>query len=283
MRPVINKKSRSEVVAIGDENIGIIYLEKRGSVSVGERMQIDEFELSKNKAQIVATKLIKTIAKDKNISFEAAQELLSPKPVNGVAVDNSNIIYDYVEEFTELQSLSAINSSSLAVTIATIFIQSRAAYPIQVDYDATIDATALDIIPQSINLKNKQQIAFGGLSGQKVIVKGNHGSDVSIIQVEPIEQPLTEGDIGFLVDGKKYIVGSDEWAIDDTKALDENLVAAIYDFYQNELSGWVKPEPVATSEGETEGEFLQLTGTDSIGESSITESVTRDLVAGSVS
>ncbi|MFM6202659.1 MAG: hypothetical protein ACKPE1_26560, partial [Dolichospermum sp.] len=61
------------------------------------------------------------------------------------------------------------------------------------------------------------------------------------------------------------------------------LVAAIYDFYQNERSGWVKPEPVATSEGETEGESLQLTGTDSIGESSITESVTRDLVAGSVS
>lgn len=284
MRPVINRKSRSEVVAIGDENIGIIYLEKRGFVSVGERMEIDEYELSRSKAQIVARKLIKTIAKDRNISFEAAQELLSPKPVDGVAVDNSDIVYDYVEEFAELQSLSAVNSNTLAVAIATIFIQNRAAYPIQIDYDAAINATALDIIPQSLHLKNKQQIAFGGVTGQKVIIKGNQSSDVSVIQVEPIEQPLTEGDIGFLVDGRKYIVGSDEWTIEDTKSLDESLASAIYEFYQNERLGWAKPEPVATtSEDEAAGESLQLTGTDSTGESNTTELETRVLVDGNAS
>lgn len=281
MRPVINRKSRSEVIAIGDENVGIIYLEKRGFISVGERMEIDEYELSRNKAQIAATKLIKTIAEDKGISFEAAKELLSPKPVDGVTVDNGDIIYDYAERFAELQSLSAIHSNTLAVAIATILIQYRAAYPVQIDYDAAINATALDIVPQSINFRNKQQIAFGSV---KVTVKGNQSSDVSVIQVEPIEQPLAEGDIGFLVDGRKYIVGSDEWTIEDTKALDENLVSAIYDFYQNERLGWVKPEPVATtSESETEGELLQLTGTESTGESNITELETADLVVMTVS
>lgn len=281
MRPVINKKSRSEVIAIGDENIGIIYLEKRGFISVGERMEIDDYELSRNKAQIAATKLIKTIAEDKGISFEAAQELLSPKPVDGVTVDNSDIIYDYAERFAELQSLSAIHSNTLAVAIATILIRYRAAYPVQIDYDAAINATALDIVPQSINLRNKQQIAFGSI---KVTVRGNQPGDASVIQVEPIEQPLAEGDIGFLVDGRKYIVGSDEWTIEDTKALDENLVSAIYDFYQNERLGWVKPEPVATtSESETEGESLQLTGTESTGESNITELETADLAVMTVS
>lgn len=281
MRPVINRKSRSEVIAIGDENVGIIYLEKRGFISVGERMEIDEYELSRNKAQIAATKLIKTIAEDKGISFEAAQELLSPKPVDGVTVDNGDIVYDYAERFAELQSLSAIHSNTLAVAIATILIQYRAAYPVQIDYDAAINATALDIVPQSINFRNKQQIAFGSV---KVTVKGNQSSDVSVIQVEPIEQPLAEGNIGFLVDGRKYIVGSDEWTIEDTKALDENLVSAIYDFYQNERLGWVKPEPVATtSEGETEGELLQLTGTESTGESNITELETADLAVMTVS
>lgn len=281
MRPVINKKSRSEVIAIGDENIGIIYLEKRGFISVGERMEIDDYELSRNKAQIAATKLIKTIAEDKGISFEAAQELLSPKPVDGVTVDNSDIIYDYAERFAELQSLSAIHSNTLAVAIATILIRYRAAYPVQIDYDAAINATALDIVPQSINLRNKQQIAFGSI---KVTVRGNQPGDASVIQVEPIEQPLAEGNIGFLVDGRKYIVGSDEWTIEDTKALDENLVSAIYDFYQNERLGWVKPEPVATtSESETEGESLQLTGTESTGESNITELETADLAVMTVS
>jgi hypothetical protein len=284
MRPVINRKSRSEVVAIGNEDIGVIYLEKRGFISVGERMEIDEYEAGKNKGKIVATKLIGRIAKDKGISTEEAQELLSPTPVNGVAVDNNEIIYEYPDEFAELQSLSVINGNSLSVTIATIFIQNRVAYPVQIDFDATINATALDIVPQSLSLKNRQQIAFGGVSGQKVVVKGNQPGDVSVIQVEPIEQPLTEGDIGFLVDGKKYIVGSDEWDGRDTQALDENLVFAIYEFYQNERLGWVKPEPVATTEGdETAGELPQLTGTDSIGESSITELETADLVAGSAS
>jgi hypothetical protein len=281
MRPVINRKSRSEVIAIGDDNVGVIYLEKRGFISVGERMEIDEYELSRNKAQIAATKLIKTIAEDKGISFEAAQELLSPKPVDGVTVDNSDIIYDYAERFAELQSLSTIHSNTLSVAIATILIQYRAAYPVQIDYDAAINATALDIVPQPINLRNKQQIAFGSV---KVTVKGNQSSDVSVIQVEPIEQLLAEGDIGFLVDNRKYVVGSDEWTTEDTKSLDENLVSAIYDFYQNERLGWIKPEPVATTEGdETEGELLQLTGANSTGESNITELETADLVAGSAS
>lgn len=286
MRPIINRKSRSEVVAIGNENIGTLYLEKRGFISVGERMEIDEYELSRKKAQIMATKLIKCIATDKNISFEEAQNLLSPKPdANGTIVDNSDIVYDYVEEFAELQSLSAVDGNSLAVAIATIFIKNRVAYPIQVDYDAVVNAPALDINPTSISLSNKQQILFGGaINRQIVTVKGNHGADVNIIQVEPIEEPIEGGDIGFLVKGQKYIVGSDEWTVEDTKTLDENLVSEIYEFYQNERTGWVKPEPaVTTGEDETEGESLKLTGTDSTGESSPTESATPDLVAGSVS
>jgi hypothetical protein len=70
----------------------------------------------------------------------------------------------------------------------------------------------------------------------------------------------------------------------NTKALDENLISAIYEFYQNERLGWVKPEPVVTtSEEETAGESLQLTGTDSTGESNTTELETRVLVAGNAS
>lgn len=286
MRPIINRKSRSEVVAIGNENIGTLYLEKRGFISVGERMEIDEYELSRKKAQIMATKLIKRIATDRNISFEEAQNLLSPKPdANGTVVDNSDIVYDYVEEFAELQSLSAVDGNSLAVAIATIFIKNRVAYPVEIEYDAAINATTLDINPTSISLSNKQQILFGGTVDRQVVtVKGNHGVDVAIVQVEPIAAPLQTGDIGFLVKGQKYIVGSDEWTAEDTKTLDENLVSEIYEFYQNERTGWVKPdEVVVSSEDETEGESLKLTGTNSTGESSSTESATPDLVAGSVS
>ena len=269
MRPIINRKSQSEIHTIGNENIGLIYLEKRASISVGERLEIDEYESGKRKAQILATKLIKRIAKDKNISFSEAQELLSPSSENGVAVDNSDIVYEYAEDFAELQAISNIDGNSVAIAVATIFIRNRVAYPVNVIFDADINATLLDINPLPFPLKANSQIKFKDTSAT---VKVNHLSDVESITVEPISDPIADGSVGFLFTGKKYVLGSDEWTIEDTKSLDENLVSAIYEFYQNERLGWIKPPEQPATDSETEGEQLQLTGTPSTGESNPTES-----------
>lgn len=280
MRPVINRKSHAEIELIGNDKIGLLYLEKRYSISVGERIEIDGYEATKSKAQISATKLIRKIAKDKNVTFQEAQDLIYPKTDGNTVVDNSELIIDYAEDFTDLRYQSDIEGISLEVAIATIFIKNRIAYPVTVLEEASINASFIVIEPTSICLNNKQQIKFGNVTA---VVRGNHHEDVDTIQVEPLTGKILEGTTGFLSNGNKYVLGTDDWTSDDTKLLDENLVNQIFRFYENERLGWEKRDnDIPNTETEV-GEQQKLTGTNSIGESSPTESATLDLVAGTVS
>jgi hypothetical protein len=280
MRPIINRKFQSTIQSVGNEEIGILYLERRNSISVGERMIIDEYQGKKNKAQILATQLIRKIAKDRSISFDEAQQLISSRNENGVSVDNSDIILEYAEDFTDLRFLTDSEAISMEVAVATIFIQNRVAYPLTLKKEASINSNYLEIHPISICLKGKNQIKFGHVSA---IIRGNQPADIDVIQIEPLEQNIDANTTGFLMEGRKYALGSEEWTIEDTKALDENLVNEIFQFYENELLGWADPEPfTATTESEIEdavGERL-LTGTDSTGESKSTESAILDLPVG---
>jgi hypothetical protein len=280
MRPIINRKFQSTIQSVGNEEIGILYLERRNSISVGERMIIDEYQGKKNKAQILATQLIRRIAKNRNISFDEAQQLIAPRDENGVIVDNSDIIVEYAEDFTELRFLTDSEAISMEVAVATIFIQNRVAYPLTLKKKASINSNYLEINPISICLKGKNQIKFGNVSA---VIRGNQPADIDVIQIEPLEENIDADTTGFLMEGRKYVLGSEEWTIEDTKALDENLVNEIFQFYENERLGWATPEPVPTpTESEIEdtvGERL-LTGVDSTGESKSTESAILDLPVG---
>lgn len=272
MRPVIKKSNKSEIVAVGDENIGCLYLEKRGCITVGERMSIDEHETRRQKAGIIAAKLVKRISVDKGISIEEAQNLLSPRKASPdeAEVDNSAIVYDYIEDFTELNTLSALDGVSVATAIATIFIQNRVAYPVEVTQSAKLNSTKLSVAPLSFYLKDKQQIKFGSCV---VTVKGNHDLDSELISVHPISERI-EPSTGFLYTGRRYVVGTEEWVEKDSKELDEALITEVFNFYQNERSGWMdtpqSPEADSAPSDLEEGERLKLTGEISIGESSPT-------------
>lgn len=274
MRPVIKKSAKSEVVAVGNESIGCIYLEKRGCITVGERMSIDEHETRRQKAGIIAAKLVKRISVDKGITIEEAQNLLSPKRANPdeAEVDNSAIVYDYIEDFTELNTLSALDGVSVATAIATIFIQNRVAYPVEVTEVAKLNATKLSIAPTSFYIKDKQQIKFGNCI---VTVKGNHDVDSEVLSVHPISERVFPGS-GFLYNGRRYQIGTEEWTEKDTKELDETLITEIFNFYQNERAGWVTTETPADTDADVdtgdlaEGELPQLTGMTSTGESNPT-------------
>ena len=280
MRPIINRKFQSTIQSVGNEEIGILYLERRNSISVGERMIIDEHQAKKNESRFLATRLIKKIAEKKNISFDEAQQLIAPREENGVAIDNSDIIVEYAEDFTALRFLTDSEAISMEVATATIFIQKRVAYPVTLKKEASINSNYLEIHPTSICLKGKNQIKFGNVSA---VIRGNQPADIDVIQIEPLEGNIDADTTGFLMEGRKYVLGSEEWTIEDTKALDENLVNEIFQFYENERLGWAAPEPVPTpTESEIEdavGERL-LIGTDFTGESKNTESVTLDSPVG---
>ena len=274
MRPVINKKPKYEILPIGDELSGIIYLEKRGSLTVGEASAIDLIDAKRQKAAIIASKLVKKISVDRGVTIAEAQELLSPtRSADGVEVDNSSVIYDYIEDFTELNSLSAIDSASVSIAITTLLIQKRVAFPVELLAPVAFNAISIKIAPVSFYLKDKQVIKFGDCL---VVVNGNHQpaveEDYLTINVLPVSENL-EATTGFLYSKgeKKYQVGTDDWTEEDTKGCSSEFVSAIYKFYENERSRWQVETPVVNA---VQGEQVpvQLTGAASTGESNPTES-----------
>ena len=287
MRPIINKKAKYEVIPVGNESTGIIYLEKRGSLSVGEARDIDSIDAKRQKAAIIASKLVKKISVDRGVTIAEAQELLSPtRSADGATeVDNSDVIYDYIEDFTELNALSSIDSASVSIAVATLFIKKRVAFPVELTAPVPFNSTSISVASTHFPLQDGQVIRFGDCL---VTAVGNYQpSDTdSIIRVQPVAEnlPMT---VGFLYNNstKSYVVGTDEWSEEDTKDCSDEFVSAIYKFYENERSRW-KVEPESAPAPVTEGEqlpVLQLTGEASTGESSPTEFPTPDLETGIVS
>jgi hypothetical protein len=287
MRPIINKKAKYEVIPVGNESTGIIYLEKRGSLSVGEARDIDSIDAKRQKAAIIASKLVKKISVDRGVTIAEAQELLSPtRSADGATeVDNSDVIYDYIEDFTELNALSSIDSASVSISVATLFIKKRVAFPVELTSSVPFNSTSISVASTHFPLQDGQVIRFGDCL---VTVLGNYQpSDTGLIlRVQPVSEnlPMT---VGFLYNNstKSYIVGTDEWSEEDTKDCSDEFVSAIYKFYENERSRW-KVEPESAPAPVTEGEqlpVLQLTGEVFTGESNPTEFLTPDLETGIVS
>lgn len=287
MRPIINKKAKYEVIPVGNESTGIIYLEKRGSLSVGEARDIDSIDAKRQKAAIIASKLVKKISVDRGVTIAEAQELLSPtRSADGATeVDNSDVIYDYIEDFTELNALSSIDSASVSISVATLFIKKRVAFPVELTASVPFNSTSISVAATHFPLQDKQVIRFGDCL---VTVVGNYQpSDTGLIlKVQPVAEnlPLCTG---FLYNSltKSYVVGTDEWTEEDTKDCSDEFVSAIYKFYENERSRWkveTEPTPAPVTEGEQPQPAL-LTGETSTGESSPTESQIPDLETGIVS
>ena len=287
MRPIINKKAKYEVIPVGNDSTGIIYLEKRGSLSVGEARDIDSIDAKRQKAAIIASKLVKKISVDRGVTIAEAQELLSPtRSADGATeVDNSDVIYDYIEDFTELNALSSIDSASVSISVATLFIKKRVAFPVELTASVPFNSTSISVAATHFPLQDRQVIRFGDCL---VTVLGNYQpSDTGLIlKVEPVAEnlPLCAG---FLYNNstKSYVVGTDEWSEEDTKDCSDEFVSAIYKFYENERSRW-KVETEPTPAPVTEGEQLQpalLTGEISTGESNPIESQIPDLETGIVS
>lgn len=284
MRPIINKKAKYEVIPVGNDSTGIIYLEKRGSLSVGEARDIDSIDAKRQKAAIIASKLVKKISVDRGVTIAEAQELLSPtRSADGATeVDNSDVIYDYIEDFTELNALSSIDSASVSISVATLFIKKRVAFPVELTASVPFNSTSISVAATHFPLQDRQVIRFGDCL---VTVLGNYQpSDTGLIlKVEPVAEnlPLCAG---FLYNNstKSYVVGTDEWSEEDTKDCSDEFVSAIYKFYENERSRW-KVETEPTPAPVTEGEQLQpalLTGEISTGESNPIESQILDLETG---
>ncbi|NEP57906.1 MAG: hypothetical protein F6K31_12925 [Symploca sp. SIO2G7] len=290
--PVLKKKKPS-IVPIGSEETGYIYLQKRHHCVSGERMEIDEYEIKQMQGQVVLDRLARKICEDKGVNRDYAMSLIFPKEdeVASQAEDEQNILLQYPEEMEQLVSLR-IPANKLKAVVATVFIQRRVAYPVQLVKAAKLNQSGLAIAPAAFHIKDGAVIKFGSCLTTALL---NHDLGAETLSVEEISESLAADTVGFLYDPstQSEIVGATEWTFEQTNDLDENLIELIYEFYQREKAR-LPETPLLTESSELEEgkspstgkksrKQNQLNGGSSSGESNPIESPTPDSLVGKAS
>lgn len=229
-----------EIVPVGQEEHGILYLQKRNSRTVSERTSLDEAELKQSKGQLILFKLAKQIASDKDISAEAA--LTQILAGNGT----SPLLLDYLEEMHELLSLRG-ETDKLKDLVATILIKGRIAYPVVLGSNAKTGTEKLAIAPLSFPLADGDLIKFDSV---KVEIKGNYEPGATELEICALCSNISSQRVGFLCNFESGMprLGDFEWTLEDTGTLGEELIEDLYEFYQVEVNGGVRPT-AASPEG----------------------------------
>ncbi|MBD1995142.1 hypothetical protein H6G00_00680 [Leptolyngbya sp. FACHB-541] len=235
---------RTEIRAVGTPEIGVIHLLKKGGISPNENpVDIQQAGTRQAKTQLLLESATKRLADEERITRKEARKRLFAMPVskeetNGEAEVDMPSLYDYLsqEEATQLLNLRE-NHADTAIKAATLFIQHRVAYPVQVTAKAKAGEEKLAIAPLSFEIADGQKIRFGGL---RVEVDGYHEPESEELKVKSLKQPLAAEAIGYLQDPdvNKLLLGNSEWSEQDTRdCLTEELILHIHHFYQIEMGG----------------------------------------------
>lgn len=245
--PAIQKLKRQHgVVPVGSPEI-TFYFYKRFCRTAGERQLLDAEQKSHNEGQFILAQLADKISKDKGIPFEKAIEyIFKPSPEDSkyaddaghlAAIQDFKPMLEYPEEMKQLNGLKAV-TNNLQFVVATILMQTRAAFPIQLADNAAANAESVVLASLPFAITDKSVFKA---DGAKLTVVGNYQptEDQITISILPLAQNLAANRTLFLVDfetGKEKI-GCPEWSHDDTAVLPEEIVEAFYAFFQREEAG----------------------------------------------
>ena len=303
VKPSNSKKKKVEIVAVGTENHGYLYLQRLGYLKAGESLEVKKYSATKKQVTGVISVVIKGIAKDKgNINWEEAAEYIFGKKVDGTIVfpsDQDTVLSGYEEELGEL-SKNEVPTLEIWNFVANLmlsgfyvegeFIPGRVAFQVELLEDVSLNVEKIKIEGLGFPLPAKTKIKFGDVI---LTVKENHEEEVRDVVIEKSPGSIKEGEIGFLYDDfkRQYVLGNEDWTFADTASLPSELIQAIFEFYQSETLNLMEE-----SEGTDEKKALTpleevknmdtkeadktLTGIPFTSRSKSTESETLDLVAG---
>lgn len=136
------------------------------------------------------------------------------------------------------QMKTQIEGPEIAIEAATLLIQNRVLYPVQLLANANADDRAVRIAPVSVELQKSDRIKFPDKT-----LEVNSGIQPTPLDIDEQALPvlacpghIKAGSIGHLMRGGEYLQGDPTWSIDDTRKIGQKLVAAIYEFYKKEKS-----------------------------------------------
>lgn len=289
--PFLAKRPKLEVVPVGSELTGYVYLQKQGYITPNEN-PVDFQEQQKKQRQFFTAynKRVKELSHEMGLSQAEVRTKLAglqtgeadPDAPKDAVVDTGESFLDYLDEKTlELMYQLQSDARTLAIRAATYMLQHRAAVPVVLREPAEPKSRELKVEPLSSPIGSDDIVRFGDYT---VAVRGfaNYGSSTLEVKDTPI--PLKKGEVGYLCDrdSAQVKVGFPEWTITDTEDyIGEELIAELYRFYQVEAGeaadAAMSDEEVEDIEvGESEMSPL-LTGQPSSSDSSTSELEMSDL------
>jgi hypothetical protein len=122
---VVAPKSQSRPVQIGNEDVGIIEIEKRGYLTVAEKSFVDSV-MQQTDGISSLVRLAGVIGRKRKITTEKAYTLLISILDGSGSSSGANAIADeYSAELSEIQTQMAESVQRKAIAATTILIQSR--------------------------------------------------------------------------------------------------------------------------------------------------------------
>lgn len=288
--PFLAKRPTLQVVPVGSELTGYVYLQKQGYITPNEN-PVDFQEQQKKQRQFFTAynSRVKQLAQELNLSQAEVRTKLAglqtgeadPDAPKDAVVDTGESFLDYLDEKTlELMYQLQSDARTLAIRAATYMLQHRAAVPVVLREPAEPKSRELKVEPLSSPIGNDDIVRFGDYT---VAVRGFANYGASTLEVKDTPIPLKKGEVGYLCDREsaQVKVGFPDWTIKDTEDyIGEELIAELYRFYQVEAG---EAADAAISDAEVENEDLGdsetsplLTGGKSSSDSSISESEMSD-------
>lgn len=280
--PFLTKKPKIEIIPVGSDLTGYVYLLKRGFICPNEN-PVEHQEQAKKQRQFFTAynKRVKDIAKEENMTPAAVRDMLSNLQAGErgeVAVDDGKSLLDYLDEQTlELMYTLQEDTRTLAIRAATFMLQYRAATPVVLKNDAEAGSRKLVVEPLSLPLGAGAKLRF---DDYEIEVRDFANIGETSVMVKDLPVPLKAAQVGFLCDSEtsQIKVGFPDWTVEDTSSnIGEELIAELYRFYQVEAGEAAELEDVAELpegeevESDEAGEPQSSTGVQSTSDSSTSD------------
>ena len=122
---VVAPKIKSEIVKLGNENVGIVEIEKRGYLTVAEKSFVDSV-MQGSDAITNIVKLANKVSRKKKMQVEKVYniilQIVSGNSESGTA---STISDEYSDEIAKIQSEMIESVQRKAIAATTVLVQSR--------------------------------------------------------------------------------------------------------------------------------------------------------------
>lgn len=135
---VVAPKTQKKKVKLGNEEVGIIEIEKRGYLSVAEKSFVDAVTQGADGVSNIV-KLANRIARSKKITVEKAYNLVVKVLSNEINDELSeDIANEYGDDISSIQTQMVDSMSRKAIAATTILVQSRINPEWQIDDTMTL-------------------------------------------------------------------------------------------------------------------------------------------------